>query len=74
MTADGKTRTVKLLFKGKLDWKVDGFEAILWRKNFRNIVNYRFGDNQDEFVADEVFTGSPNNYHNLWVFARDIAK
>ncbi|MBL8012322.1 MAG: hypothetical protein JNN05_00605, partial [Candidatus Omnitrophica bacterium] len=56
MLADGKTRMVKVLFKGKLEWKADTLQASLWRKNFSNIVNYRFGSSQLEFIADEVFT------------------
>jgi len=74
MTADGKTRRVKLLFKGKLEWKENNLQATLWRNNFLNIVNYRFGNNQNEFVADEVFTGNPKNHHNIWVFDRDNSK
>lgn len=68
MLADGKTRMVKVLFKGKLEWKADTLQASLWRKNFSNIVNYRFGSSQLEFIADEVFTGYPKNHHNIWVF------
>lgn len=71
MTADGKTRGVKLLFKGKLEWKDNSLMATLWRKNFRNVVNYNFGDSQNEFIADEVFTGNPKNHHNIWIFDRD---
>jgi hypothetical protein len=74
MTADGKTRRVKLLFKGKLESKENKLQATLWRKNFLNIVNYKFGNNQNEFIADEVFTGNPKNYHNIWVFDRDNSK
>jgi len=74
MTADGKTRRVKLFFKGKLEWKENNLQATLWRKNFLNIVNYKFGNNQNEFIADEVFTGNPKNHHNIWVFARDNPK
>jgi hypothetical protein len=70
MTADGKTRKVKLLFKGKLTWAGNSLEAILWRKNFKNLVNYYFGNNENEFIADEIFTGNPKNHHNLWVFDR----
>jgi hypothetical protein len=47
MTADAKTRRVKLLFKGKLEWKEETLQATLWRKNFLNIVNYTFGNNQN---------------------------
>ena len=71
MKADGKTRRVKMLFKGKLEWKENILHATLWRKNFLNIVNYKFGNNQNEFIADEVFTGNPKNHHNIWVFDRD---
>jgi len=74
MTADGKTRKVKLLFKGKLEWKGDTLQATLWRKNFLNIVSYKFGDNQNEFIADEVFTGKPKDHHSIWVFDRDNSK
>ena len=70
MTADGKTRKVKLLFKGKLEWKGDGLLSTLWRKNFLNVVQYRFGADTNEFVADEVFTGYPQDHHNIWVFDR----
>src|SRR5687767_12827616 len=39
MRSDGKTRKVKILFKGKLEWKEDILLATLWRKNFLNIVS-----------------------------------
>ena len=74
MTADGKTRRVKLLFKGKLEWKGNALQATLWRKNFLNIVDYKFGNNQNEFIADEVFTGNQKTHHNIWVFDRDHSK
>jgi hypothetical protein len=74
MTADGKTRKVKLLFNGKLEWKENSLLATLWRKNFLNVVSYRFGDNQNEFIADEVYTGNPQNHHNVWVFDREMSK
>ncbi len=74
MTADGKIRKVKLLFNAKLEWKRNDLQATLWRKNFSNVVNYKFGNNQDEFIADEVFTGNPKNHHNIWVFDRDKSK
>ena len=72
LTADGKTRTMKLLFKGKLEWKENNLQFTMWRKNFSNIVNYKFGTNQNEFVADEVYTGNPKNHHNIWVFDREV--
>jgi hypothetical protein len=74
MVADGKTRRVKILFKGKLEQKENSLQATLWRKNFLNIVNYKFGNNQNEFIADEVFTGKPQNHHSIWVFDRKISK
>ncbi|MET0393496.1 MAG: hypothetical protein ABW019_10165 [Chitinophagaceae bacterium] len=74
MVADGKTRKVKILFKGKLERKENTLQATLWRKNFLNIVNYKFGDSQNEFIADERFTGNPQNHHNIWVFDREIPK
>ncbi|HMK17105.1 MAG TPA: hypothetical protein VK492_02815 [Chitinophagaceae bacterium] len=74
MIADGKTRRVKILFKGKLERKENNLQATLWRKNFSNIVNYKFGNDQDEFIADEVLTSKPNNHHNIWIFDREIPK
>jgi hypothetical protein len=74
MAADGKTRTMKLLFKGKLEWKENNLQFTMWRKNFSNIVNYKFGTTQNEFVADEVYTGNPSNHHNIWVFDKEISK
>lgn len=74
MVADGKTRKVKILFKGKLEQKENNLQATLWRKNFLNIVNYKFGNSQNEFIADEIFTGNPQNHHNIWVFDREIPK
>ena len=74
MIADGKTRKVKILFKGKLEQKENNLQATLWRKNFLNIVNYKFGNSQNEFIADEVFTGKPQDHHSIWVFDREIPK
>jgi len=74
MVADDKTRRVKILFKGKLERKENNLQATLWRKNFLNIVNYKFGNNQNEFIADEVLTSKPNSHHNIWVFDREIPK
>lgn len=74
MIADGKTRRVKILFKGKLERQENSLQATLWRKNFLNIVNYQFGNSQNEFIADEVFTGKPQNHHSIWVFDREIQK
>lgn len=74
MLADGKTRRVKILFKGKLEQKVNGLQATMWRKNYSNIVNYTFGTNQNELIADEVFTGRPKKHHSIWVFDREVVK
>jgi hypothetical protein len=71
MVADGKTRRVKLIFKGKLEQKENGLQATLSRTDFLNIVNYKFGTSQNEFIAEEVFTSSSHNHHNIWVFDRD---
>ena len=71
MIADAKTRRVKLLFRCKLEWKEDGLWVTLWRKNFSNVVHYRFGKDQNELVADEVFKSKANNHHNIWVFDRE---
>jgi hypothetical protein len=72
MVADGKTRRVKVLFKGKLERKENSLQATIWRKGFLNIVNYKFGNSQDEFIADETLTSKTNNHHNIWVFDREI--
>lgn len=74
MHADGKTRRVKLLFKGKLEWQENNLKASLWRKNFSNIVDYKFGSSPNEFIADEVFKGYPKNHHNIWVFDKEKSK
>jgi hypothetical protein len=70
MTADGKTRSVKLIFKGKLEKTTNGLKASLFRKNFLNVVDYGFGASENEFIADEVFTGLPRDHHSIWVFDR----
>ena len=74
MLADGKTRRLKILFKGKLEQKESSMQVTMWRKNYLNSVNYKFGTNKNELVADEVFTGKPNDHHSIWVFDREIAK
>ena len=47
MTPDGKTRTIKLFFKGKLEKSTNGLKASIWNNSFSNIVNYQFGINQN---------------------------
>jgi len=74
MVADGKTRRVKIIFNGKLEQKNNSLQATMWRKNYLNSVNYKFGANQNELVADEVFTGRPKDHHSIWVFDREVAK
>jgi hypothetical protein len=74
MVADGKTRKIKVLFKGKLERKENNLQATIWRKNFSNIVNYKFGIDQNEIIADEVFTSKTANHHNIWVLEREIQK
>lgn len=68
MRADGKTRRVKIIFEGKLEQSESGMQATMWRKNYLNIVNYKFGNTPSELIADEVFTGLPKNHHSIWVF------
>lgn len=74
MLADGKTRRVKIIFKGKLEKKENGLQATMWRSNYLNIVNYKFGTNQNELIADEVFTGRPKNHHSIWIFDKEVSK
>ena len=70
MRADGKTRKIKLLFRGKLEKQDNTLKSTLWRKHFLNVVQYKFGIDQNEFIADEVYTGYPQDHHNIWVFDR----
>ena len=74
MLEDGKTRRVKIFFKGKLEWKEDTLQASLWNNNFSNIVNYKFGVDQNEFIADEIMTSEKHSHHNIWVFDREIVE
>ena len=67
-------RRLKIIFKGKLEQKENSLQATMWRKNYLNIVNYKFGTNQNELIADEVFTGRPKNHHSIWVFDREVLK
>lgn len=72
MNADGKTRSVKLIFKGRLEKTPTGLKSSLFRKNFSNVVDYSFGANENEFVADEVFKGLPRDHHSIWVFDKKL--
>lgn len=72
MKADGEERRIKLFFTGTLEWQGTNLVSDLWRNNFSNIVNYHFGTDTNEFVADEVYKGAPRDHHNIWVFDRMI--
>ena len=74
MLADGKTRRLKVLFKGKLEQKESSMRVTMWRKNYLNSVSYKYGTNKNELVANEVFIGKPKDHHSIWVFDREIAK
>ncbi len=74
MLADGKTRRLKVLFKGKLEQKESSMQVTMWRKNHLNSVSYKYGTNKNELVANEVFIGKPKDHHSIWVFDREIAK
>jgi hypothetical protein len=71
MIANGKMKRVKILFKGKLEWKENNLVSTLWRKNFMNTVTYKPGQNEEEFIADEVFKSRYQSHHNIWVFDRE---
>ena len=74
MLSDGKTRNVLNVLQGKLEQKKDGLHITLWKKGFLDKVNYRFGNNKNEFIADEVLTSDSDNHHNIWVFDRKTPK
>ena len=74
MLSDGKTRKVLNVLQGKLERRKDGLHITLWKKDFLDKVNYKFGNNKNEFIADEVLTSDSDNHHNIWVFDREISK
>lgn len=74
MIADGKTRSEKILFKGKLEQIENGLRASLWRRNFSNIVEYKFGNDKNELIANEVFKSNSKTYHNIWVFDKELVQ
>jgi hypothetical protein len=74
MLSDGKTRQVLNILKGKLEQKNNYLQVTLWKKGFLDIVKYKFGQNKNQFIADEVLTSDSDNHHNIWVFDRQIAK
>ena len=74
MYSDSETRRVKILFHGKLEQQVNSLLATFWGKNFRYIVNCKFGNTENELVAYETFTGKPQNHRNIWVFDKEVSK
>jgi hypothetical protein len=74
MPSDGKTRQVLNTFKGKLEQKESYLQITLWKKDFLDIVKYKFGQNKNQFIADEVLTSDSDNHHNIWIFDRKISK
>lgn len=73
MLSDGKTRKVLNVFEGKLEQRKDGLHITLWKKGFLDKVIYKFGDNKNVFIADEVLTSDSDNHHNIWFFDRKIS-
>lgn len=74
MVSDGKTRKVLNVLEGKLEQKKDGLHITLWKKDFLDKVIYKFGEDKNEFIADEVLVSDSDNHHNIWVFNRDVSK
>ena len=37
------------------------------RNGFSDIVEYKFGETENELIIDEVFIGRPQDYHNHYV-------
>ena len=74
MLSDGKTRQVLNILKGKLEQKNNYLQITLWKRGFLDIVKYKFGQNKNQFIADEVLTSDSDNHHNIWVFDREIPK
>ena len=71
MIADGKVRRKKFfLFKTKLDWQGGTLKVKIWRNGFSDVVEYRFGENENELIIDEVFVGRPQDYHNHYVLEK----
>jgi hypothetical protein len=68
MIADGKVRRKKFfLFKTKLEWQGDTLKVKIWRNGFSDVVEYKFGENENELIIEEVFVGRPQDYHNHYV-------
>jgi len=73
MLADGETSKVLNVFKGTLEQKAGYLQATLSRKGYLDKVKYKFGDTNNEFIADEVLVSDSDNHHNIWVFDRKIS-
>jgi hypothetical protein len=74
MLSDGKTRRVLNTFNGKLEHKENYLQITLWGKDFLDIVKYQFGQNKNQFIADEVLTSDSDNHHNIWIFDRKVSQ
>ena len=74
MMSDGKTRKVLDVLQGKLERRKGGLYITLWKKGFLDKVSYRFGKDENEFIADEVLKSDSDNHHNIWIFDRVISK
>ena len=60
------------LFKTKLEWQGDNLKVKIWRNGFSDIVEYKFGETQNELIIDEVFVGRPQDYHNHYVLDKQL--
>ena len=68
LIADGKVRRKKFfLFKTKLEWQGDNLKVKIYRNGFSDVVEYKFGETENELIIDEVFVGRPQDYHNHYV-------
>ena len=74
MLADGKTRKVLNVLQGNLERRKAGLHITLWKKGFMDKVTYKFGQDKNEFIADEVLISDSDNHHNIWVFDRNVSK
>lgn len=74
MLSDGKARKVLRVLDGKLERKKDGLHITLWKKDFLDKVTYKFGNDKNEFIADEVLISGSDNHHNIWIFDRAVSK
>ncbi len=71
MIADDKVRRKKFfLFKTKLEWRGDNLRVKIWRNGFSDVVEYKFGETENELIIDEVFVGRPQDYHNHYVLEK----